>query len=181
MTSISKCEVQLDQLLYECCKIVKKHIPDPETRLDFESKLYAKGLKEALFFTKRFLPKNGKLKILDVGCGKGHISLLLASLGFSVCGIEIEKTKGEQLGIAEKRWQKSIWEDFESTYPAFDVKYQFYDGKKIPFDDKSFDAVMAYAVIEHVEDSREFLSEINRVLKKGAPLFIFRCPRKLGP
>ena len=178
MESVPQFDAQLDQLLDECSKIVKKHIPDSETRLDFESKLYAEGIKDALLLIKSSMPKSGKLKMLDIGCGKGHISLMLASLGFSVSAIEIEETKGEQLEITEKAWQKNMWKDFETTYPNFDVRYQFYDGKKIPFDDKSFDAVLVYAVIEHVDDAREFMGEIARVLKNNSLLFIFRCPRK---
>lgn len=169
---------QLNQLLNDCSEIIKKHVSDPQTRLDFESRIFAERLKNDLLLTRKYLTKNTKNTILDIGCGKGHISLLLASLGFSVCGIDIEKTKGEQLELQKNKWQKNIWQELESSYRCFTLKYLFYDGRKIPFCDKSFDAVMAYAVIEHVDDIDKFLLETNRILRNGGLLFIFMCPRK---
>ena len=168
---------QLDQILDKCGKIIKRHIPDQAVRLDFESKIYSGGLTQALLLVNNYLPKKESL-ILDIGCGKGHISVLLASLGYSVHAIDIEETKGEQLEISEKKWQQSIWTDLEKAYPHFNLKYQFYNGIKIPFQNESFDGVMAYAVIEHAANYVNFLIEANRVLKKGGQLFIFRCPRK---
>ena len=40
-----------------------------------------------------------------------------------------------------------------------------YDGKKIPFPDKSFDFVYATHVLEHVLDERGFLAELSRVAR----------------
>ena len=41
----------------------------------------------------------------------------------------------------------------------------FYDGKKLPFLDKHFDAVVCFEVLEHVFNLEEMLGEIKRVLK----------------
>lgn len=41
----------------------------------------------------------------------------------------------------------------------------FYDGSRIPFDDGSFDSILANEVFEHVFNPGEFLTEVNRVLK----------------
>ena len=51
----------------------------------------------------------------------------------------------------------------------------FYDGKKIPFDDNSFDSVFSSEVFEHVFNMDEVLMEIHRVLKPGGKL-LFTCP-----
>jgi|TARA_B110000037_G_C17098916_1_gene497160 SAM-dependent methyltransferase len=48
----------------------------------------------------------------------------------------------------------------------------FYDGGKFPFKDGSFDCVFCSEVIEHVFNPDEFLSEINRVLKKDGEFLI---------
>jgi ubiquinone/menaquinone biosynthesis C-methylase UbiE len=46
---------------------------------------------------------------------------------------------------------------------------------KLNFPDESFDAVFSFQVIEHIEDDKEFLSEISRVLKPGG-VFICTTP-----
>ena len=51
----------------------------------------------------------------------------------------------------------------------------FYDGKIIPFENESFDALFSSEVFEHVFALQEVLPEISRVLKKGGKMLI-TCP-----
>jgi SAM-dependent methyltransferase len=51
----------------------------------------------------------------------------------------------------------------------------FYNGKTIPLPAGEFDCVLCSEVMEHVFNPDEVLSEINRVMKPGAPLLI-TCP-----
>jgi SAM-dependent methyltransferase len=51
----------------------------------------------------------------------------------------------------------------------------FYDGKKIPFNDNTFDSVLSSEVFEHVFNLPELLLEINRVMKADGILLI-TCP-----
>ena len=44
--------------------------------------------------------------------------------------------------------------------------------ESIPFEDETFDAVLAGDVIEHVESPSHFLREVNRVLKDGGKVII---------
>jgi ubiquinone biosynthesis O-methyltransferase len=99
---------------------------------------------------------NGK-KILDVGCGDGVLSYLVAKQGAEVSGIgysdiaiEFAKEKSKRLKIDFK--QGSAYE--------------------LPFKDNSFDAVISSDVIEHLEDVPTYLSEINRVCKNGGTVVI---------
>lgn len=48
-----------------------------------------------------------------------------------------------------------------------DKKVVFYDGGKFPFKDNEFDYVICSHVLEHVDDVPEFISEIQRVAKRG--------------
>jgi len=48
----------------------------------------------------------------------------------------------------------------------------YYDGSRIPFGNESFDACFCSEVLEHVTDLRMTLTEIHRVLKKGAPMLV---------
>ena len=43
----------------------------------------------------------------------------------------------------------------------------FYDGKTIPFEDKSFDSILSNQVFEHVFNPNDFIKEVNRVTKMG--------------
>jgi len=48
----------------------------------------------------------------------------------------------------------------------------FYDGKKIPFEDDEFDAMVSFQVIYQIPNLEEILKELNRVLKEDAKLLI---------
>lgn len=50
-----------------------------------------------------------------------------------------------------------------------------YSGRKFPIPDDSYDLVVADYVMEHVEDPKLMLQEINRVLRPGGH-FLFRTP-----
>ena len=148
-----------------------------DSRLDFESAIYADSIRQDLLAYASLLP-TGDLSILDIGCGKGYISYLLKHIASSVTAVDIKSSVGEQLGIVERGWQLPLWQKFEER--AQDrLSYSFYDGRKTTFDDNSFDSVCAYAVIEHVEPTlvNEWITEISRVLKPGGILFIAKCPR----
>ena len=47
-----------------------------------------------------------------------------------------------------------------------------YDGKKIPFDNNSFDYIFSSEVLEHVFDVNETINEFNRVLKINGKMII---------
>lgn len=53
-------------------------------------------------------------------------------------------------------------------YPAVDVVADIEDG--LPFDDGRFERVLAYSVLEHVDDLPRVMSEIHRVLQPGGVL-----------
>jgi len=89
-------------------------------------------------------------KILDVGCGsKPYESLFLKSSSYT--GVDIEVS------------------GHSHTNSKIDF---FYDGKTLPFEDSSFDAVVSFEVFEHVFNLDEVLKEIRRVLKPGGKLLV---------
>jgi SAM-dependent methyltransferase len=97
---------------------------------------------------KRFAGQlNGKL--LDFGCGRKPYEHLFKVDQY--IGIDLEKT------------------GHDHSRSKVDV---YYDGKKIPFPDASFDALFCSEVLEHVFNPNEVLPEINRVLKPGARAII---------
>ena len=101
--------------------------------------------------------KEVKGRLLDVGCGYGFTARTLAK----------ERTDLEVYGI--DRDKKRI---FEAKRYKEGVNFQVADAQKIPFKDKYFSAVMSLEVLEHVDDPRKVLNEINRVLKPGGIFFL---------
>jgi len=49
------------------------------------------------------------------------------------------------------------------------------DAHALPFSERTFDGVIARAVLEHVEDEQKVVSEVSRILKPGG-LFMFSAP-----
>jgi SAM-dependent methyltransferase len=116
--------------------------------------LYLKHL-FAYFFVKKEIPKDSF--VLEVGCGEGYGTSLLAKSGFSIVGLDID--------------EETI-KNVSQKYQTQNCRFVWYDGKKIPFDDETFDVVISFQVIEHIQDDFSFVKEINRVLKKGGKLFL---------
>jgi ubiquinone/menaquinone biosynthesis C-methylase UbiE len=96
-------------------------------------------------------PQYVKGDLLEVGCGEGRgIDWLLPAVTSYTA---IDK-------IAP------VIEMLQQKYP----KGKFLSGNIPPlssFADNSFDSVVSFQVIEHIQDDRLFLKEINRVLKPG--------------
>jgi len=94
-------------------------------------------------------------KILDFGCATGGYSLELRKLGFQCVGIDINE---EYVKIAQ-----------EKGVEAYIVKEQ------LPFDNDSFDTVIMFEVLEHVQDTGEILEEAKRVAKKNILITVPNC------
>ncbi|MDB4956280.1 MAG: methylase involved in ubiquinone/menaquinone biosynthesis [Myxococcales bacterium] len=87
-------------------------------------------------------------KVLDVGCGDGNIARLLldARPDIQIEGIDV------------------------LVRPVTHVPVTVFDGKTIPFADKSFDAVMFVDVLHHTDDPMVLLEEARRVAKRAVIL-----------
>lgn len=111
---------------------------------------------EPFYFARYNLKKNIKFlsdniygKTLDVGCGaKPYKKMFKNSSNY--IGIEIETELQKKRKIAD----------------------YFYDGKKLPFEDESFDSIVTFQVFEHIFEPKDFLVEISRVLKPGGNILI---------
>jgi len=108
------------------------------------------------FLKKEYSIKWSDIKVLDLGSGVGRNANYLASLGASVCGLEISETA---LKIARARARDE----------NLSVKYfQRSIGEKFQFEDNFFDLVLDITSSNSLSEKerKTYLRETSRVLKK---------------
>ena len=95
--------------------------------------------------------------VLEVGCGNGYAATLITARGVSsYTGLDIMP---EQLAIARNR-----------KLPKASFVLGSADDLR-PFPDKSFDAILDFCILHHVEGWRRFFDESRRVLKPGGSIY----------
>ncbi len=148
----------------------------------FHSLPYLSGIKKIINTTFGKIKKQ-KIKILDLGCGTGLTSFLLANLNNKIEAIDIYD-KNEEVQNAfilkGKKSQRLLWENLEKSNK--NLHFQFYDGNNFPYKNDCFDMVFCHAVLEHIPAKilPIVLNEIYRVLKKHGHLVISRTPNKFA-
>lgn len=107
-----------------------------------------------------------KLKILDVGCGGGILSLPLARLGAKVKGIDAGE---ENIVIAaEKAKSENVLLDFENI-----------DITNLAEKSEKFDVVICLEVLEHVDNPRQFISYISALAKENGLVILSTINRNI--
>lgn len=112
--------------------------------------------------------------ILDLACGQGQFSRLLADRGAFVAGVDLGK---ELIEIAEKN----------NTEHKFKVHYYNTASDDLyMLKDKTQDAVVCLLALQNIEKLNETIAEVNRVLKDDGKFYCvlnhpsFRVPRESG-
>ena len=92
-------------------------------------------------------------KVLDVGCGRGDLSLYLAQEGANVIGIDLSKN---YIDLCKARMNQ------------LDLKIEFMVmNAQVPdFEDNTFDIIVGSRIIHHLPDIDLFCRECKRLLKK---------------
>ncbi len=96
-------------------------------------------------------------RVLEIGCGYGSLMSLLADFGAKAVGVEVN--------------QKSI--DIAKRYLKGKKNLQIIRSKggALNLQDDSFDVVILFDVIEHVQNPQKVVGECIRVLKTGGILY----------
>lgn len=102
-------------------------------------------------------------RALDAGCGAGYGSAELARAATSVVGIDCA---ADAVNFARAHYQ------------APNLAFEQASCTALPFAGSSFDLIVAFEVIEHLEDWRAFLAEAHRTLAPNGQ-FIVSTPNKL--
>jgi SAM-dependent methyltransferase len=106
-----------------------------------------------------------RAEVLDVGCGPGWLSELLARCGYSVTGIDISP---DMIEIARERVAAlgEIGEGMEAR-----AEFHALPVRELPWSNR-FDAAILYDTMHHFDDEVETLEVIRRTLVPGGQLFI---------
>ena len=110
-------------------------------------------------------------RVLEVGCGPGHLSILLARRhGLDVTGLDLDPAMVERARANAARSAQQ-----HGREPSFLVG----DVASLAFPDRSFDLVVSTLSMHHWADATAGLSEIGRVLRPGglALVWDFRAGR----
>jgi SAM-dependent methyltransferase len=98
----------------------------------------------------------GFARVLDIGCGDGQISRLLAARGAAVVGVD---PTWNQIRVAGER--------------GGGASYVRSGASELPFAAESFDAAVACLVFEHIDDVYGAIDEVARVLRPGGRFSFF--------
>ena len=95
-------------------------------------------------------------RILDLGCGEGRFSRILAQRGGRTVGIDpirrlVKEAQRHASGVE---------------------RYAMASGEQLPFADQSFDAVVAYLCLIDIPDFRAAIRESVRVLRPGGVMLV---------
>lgn len=126
-----------------------------QRRAELHDDIAQRWLKEIL----QYVPKK-RLKILDVGCGSGFFTILMAQQGHEVIGVDLTAdmiTRARELAAEEKA----------------DCTFQVMDAENLEFADEAFDMVISRNLTWTLPDAERAYSEWLRVLKKGGCLLNF--------
>jgi ubiquinone/menaquinone biosynthesis C-methylase UbiE len=102
-------------------------------------------------------------QILDIACGEGYGSSLLAEHATSVTAVDID---ADTISKAKKKYKKN---NLNFIVGAADA---------IPLEDHIFDYVISFETLEHLENHEGMFQEIKRVLKPEGILVISTPDKK---
>ncbi len=116
----------------------------------------------------KMVPDTGVRTVLDIGCGNGELSELLARRGMRVISTDI--------GFDNIRRASAIVNSrLDSGRTGSPVRFIQGDVYRLPYKNGSFDAVIASEIIEHLEYPPDAFSEAARVLRPGG-FFVVSTP-----
>ncbi len=95
--------------------------------------------------------------VLDIACGSGYGSNMLAAEAKKVIGVDLN-----QPAIDYAR----------EHYSSEKIEFKIGDAVEIPLEDKSVDVVVSFETIEHIQDYKKFVAEVKRVLRDGGQFIV---------
>jgi 2-polyprenyl-3-methyl-5-hydroxy-6-metoxy-1,4-benzoquinol methylase len=130
---------------------------------------YPTALSRLNILTKILATKGTSLKIADLGCGGGQVSLALAELGHQVTGIDESKNMIELSTKLKSTGSKEVQE-----------RVQFKNASILENGEEAskYDVCIAMGVIGYFAKDEDLFNEVKRLLKPGG-LFLVSCRNQL--
>ena len=97
------------------------------------------------------------MRLLDAGCGPGSITI----------GLARAVAPGEAVGIDASEEAIAAARQRATADSCANVRFEVADASALPYEDGSFDAVFAHALLQHLPWPLDALVELRRVLKPG--------------
>lgn len=95
--------------------------------------------------------------VLDIASGSGYGTKMLAKHARKVYGVDVNE--------AAVKYSKK-------HFSGDNIEYLVGDGESIPLKDSSVDVVITLETIEHIQDYKKFIDEIERVLRPDGLLIV---------
>ncbi len=125
-----------------------------------ERAMWEEPAEESYYLARRW-KRDGRRRALDLGCGLGRHSLLLARAGLAVDAYDLSPDAVREL-------------EGRARAEGLDVTVRRGDMLTLPYPDGAFDCLLAFHVIYHCDRPglERVMSEIRRVLAPGGELFV---------
>jgi SAM-dependent methyltransferase len=108
------------------------------------------------------------VQILDWGCGKGQITYLCRKRGLNIISCDIYEKRGD-----------SAFGQYTPIIDALGINVvPLEHPHELPFGENTFEVVLSFGVLEHVQNDMESVKEIRRILKPNGLFFCFYLPSK---
>ena len=132
----------------------------PNARWPFPITAALRRMEDHLFNSLKLQPG---ARVLDAGCGVGHVAMHLAGKGLQVYGIDVVKNhvRWAQQCIKDRGFEKSV------TVRLMDYHHL----EELP--DESFNGVYTMETLVHGTDPEKALGEFFRVLKPGGSIALY--------
>lgn len=99
-------------------------------------------------------------RVLDFGCGSGYGAYMISGFCKTIVAVDVSQ---EAIEYAQEK------------YIAPNLSFKSLSDSSVsnlPFDNKSFDIIMSFQVIEHINHLESYFSELYRLLADNGVLFI---------
>jgi len=104
--------------------------------------------------------------VLDVACGRGYGTYFISKKSKAMVGVDI---------------RKDYIEFARNNYSSNNLQFLESDATKINLSDNTFDVIISFETIEHLQDADSFLREVIRLLKDDGILLLSTPNRDLNP